>query len=214
MRRVRIPHGTQCSKPHFCRLPTAPEIQKDVRQEMSERLIQEPSYSTLRSPMKGPTRSHAQSPLFQCRAPFRLSVLPPDYRCASVQGTSSKEPCARAELVCAYFPTFVSWVDSYPKNILEILLPSEVGSPKMFPSSDDSSFNQHFPLAAYYRYTQCFQSHWISGLDNTLGGEHRVVLADVCRIFSCLFDGFHFLFAPGVIEGADNDGLAECDVPR
>jgi hypothetical protein len=34
----------------------------------------------------------------------------------------------------------------------------------------------------------------------------------VCRVFGGLFNGFHFLLAPSVVERTDNYGLSEEDV--
>lgn len=74
------------------------------------------------------------------------------------------------------------------------------------------SLNQDLPLVAHRREAERLQGVAVGGFDDGAGGEHGVVCVDVGGVFGSLFDGFHFLFARLLVEGADDDGLAEDDV--
>lgn len=67
-------------------------------------------------------------------------------------------------------------------------------------------------VAGNYTNSERPQSCWIIRLDNFDGWQQRVVRAYVCRVFGGLFNGFHFLLAPSVVERTDNYGLSEEDV--
>lgn len=74
------------------------------------------------------------------------------------------------------------------------------------------SFNQDLALVPHRREPQRLQRVAVRRLDDGARGEHGVVRVDVGRVFGGLLDGFHFLFAGLLVEGADDDGLAEDDV--
>lgn len=76
------------------------------------------------------------------------------------------------------------------------------------------SFDEGLPVAAYNGHAQRREPVWIVVPHNSCGGEHRVVWGDVRSVAGGLLDGFDFLFAAGVVEGADDNGLAEEDIAR
>jgi hypothetical protein len=76
------------------------------------------------------------------------------------------------------------------------------------------SFNQRFSHAAHDRYPQCCQPVWIIGSYDMARRQHRVVRSNVCGIFRRLLNGFHLFFAACVVEGTDDDWLAEKNVSR
>ena len=71
------------------------------------------------------------------------------------------------------------------------------------------SFNERFPLPSHHHDTQRLESGRVVGADDGLCRKHGIVGAEMRGVFGRLFDGFHFLFASGVVEGADDYGLAE-----
>ena len=68
-------------------------------------------------------------------------------------------------------------------------------------------------IAANHTNSECSQACWIVRLDNFDRWQQRVIRADVRRVFGRLFDGFHLFLAACVIEGTDDDWLAEKDIP-
>jgi hypothetical protein len=67
-------------------------------------------------------------------------------------------------------------------------------------------------VAANYTNSECPQACWIVRLDDFDGWQQGIVRADVCRVFGGLFDGFHFLLAPGMVKWTHNNGLSKKDV--
>ncbi len=74
--------------------------------------------------------------------------------------------------------------------------------------------NKRLPRRPYHRHAQRMQSVIIIHLHNRGRRQHRVIRPYARRVFGGLFDGLHLLLAAGVVEGADDDGLAEEDVAR
>lgn len=75
------------------------------------------------------------------------------------------------------------------------------------------SFNQRLPHAAHNRYPQRSQPVWIIGSYDVTRRQHGIVRSNVCGVFCCLLNGFHLFLAACVIEGTDDDWLAEKDIP-
>ena len=74
------------------------------------------------------------------------------------------------------------------------------------------SLNVGLAIAADNPNAQCSQTCWVVRLDDFDWWQQRIIRADVCRIFGGLFDGFHFLLAPSVVEWTYDDGLSKKDV--
>lgn len=75
-----------------------------------------------------------------------------------------------------------------------------------------SSIKVRFARSAHHANPQSAQARRVVRFDDLDGRQERVVGTDVRRVFGGLFDGFHFFFAAGVVEGAYDDGLSEEDV--
>ena len=75
-----------------------------------------------------------------------------------------------------------------------------------------TSLDHDLPHAADDAPAQGFEPRRVVRLDDGGGGEHGVVGGDVRGVLGGLLDRLHLLLAAGVVEGADDDGLAEEDV--
>ena len=63
-------------------------------------------------------------------------------------------------------------------------------------------------------YPQRCQPVWIIGSYDVTRRQHGVFRSNVCGIFRRLLDGLHLFLAACVVEGADDDWLAEKDISR
>jgi hypothetical protein len=55
---------------------------------------------------------------------------------------------------------------------------------------------------------------WIIYAHDQRRRKHRVIGIDLGSIFGGLLDSLHFLFAAGMVQGTNNNGLAEEDIFR
>lgn len=79
-------------------------------------------------------------------------------------------------------------------------------------SNPRGSFNNRSFNIPDNSHVKIFQRTWVLGPNNRRQWEHGVVGVDVSSFSSSLFYSFHFLFATGMVLGANDDGLAESNV--
>lgn len=98
---------------------------------------------------------------------------------------------------------------SIPQLVLNV---DHVNSNVFAEMSSPISLNVGLAITANYTNSECSQACWVVRLDDLNRWQQRVVWADVRRIFGGLFDSFHFLLAPSVVEWTHNYGLSKKDV--
>ncbi len=82
----------------------------------------------------------------------------------------------------------------------------------LFAIDELRSFNQRFPLRSHHCHSQCMQRVIVINPYDLWWGQPGVVGFNIRGVLGGLFDGFHFVFAGGLVEGADDYGLTECYV--